>query len=165
MVLHVTRALSLLLSVIVIAPLALMPAAAGPGPKGPGGGAGAPPGQSAMARAAGEPFCPTRTLVAGNVVIPAGQCFMLSVLRDRTGTFLAFVPQGERIPPGQLVRLDTPAGPKLRGRLFLVPLSTSAALVPLNTMTLVSTQIVYLGTAVRFVFTSVSAPPVEIHER
>lgn len=159
-----TKAVSLLLLGIVIGSLALVPAKAGPGPKGPGG-PGAPTGQTTVARGAGEPFCPTRALVAGNVVIPAGRCFMLSVLRDRTGTFLAFVPQGERIPPGQLVRLDTPAGPKLKGRLFLVPLGTNAALVPLNTLRLVSTQIVYLGTVVRFVFTGVSAPPVDIRER
>ncbi len=90
---------------------------------------------------------------------------MLSVLRDRTGTFLAFVPQGERIPPGQLVRLNTPAGPKLKGRLFLIPLTATTALVPMDTLTLVAAQIVYLATVVRIVFTSVSAPPVEIHER
>jgi hypothetical protein len=160
----VTRAGSLLLTVCMIAALAVLPAAAGPGPKT---GPGAPPGQQRMVRHAGDPFCPTRTLVAGNVIIPAGQCFMLSVLRDRTGTFLAFVPQGERIPPGQLVRLNTPAGPKLRGRLFLIPISTGAALVPLNTMTLVAANIVQLATGVRFVLTGLpaSVPPIDIHER
>lgn len=158
-----TRATSLLLTACVIATLAVLPAAAGPGPKsGPGA---PPPGQQAMVRHAGDPFCPTRTLVAGSVIIPAGQCFMLSVLRDRTGTFLAFVPQGEKIPPGQLVRLNTPAGPKLKGRLFLIPLSTTAALVPLNTLTLVAAQILDLGTLIRIVLTGMSAPPIEIHER
>ncbi|HEV2284367.1 MAG TPA: hypothetical protein VGX75_18440 [bacterium] len=159
-----TRAGSLLLSMCVIAALAVLPAAAGPGPKG---GPGGPPGQHPMVRHAGDPFCPARTLVAGNVVIPAGQCFMLSVLRDRTGTFLAFVPQGERIPPGQLVRLNTPAGPKLKGRLFLIPLSTTGILVPLDTMTLVAVQIVQLAAAVRFILTGLPAPvqPVDVHER
>src|SRR5690349_9100246 len=162
---YVTRAASLLLTACVIATLAASPAAAGPGPKG---GPGAPsPGQQAMVRHAGDPFCPTRTLVAGTVIIPAGQCFMLSVLRDRTGTFLAFVPQGERIPPGQLVRLNTPAGPKLKGRLFLIPLTTTAALVPFNTMTLVAAQIVQLATGLRFILTGLpsSVPPVDVHER
>ena len=157
-----TRAGSLLLTVCVITALAALPSAAGPGPKaGPGG----PPGQQPMVRHAGESFCPVRTLVAGNVIIPSGQCFMLSVLRDRTGTFLAFVPQGEKIPPGQLVRLNTPAGPKLKGRLFLIPLSTTAALVPLNTLTLVAAQILDLGALIRIVLTGMSAPPIEIHER
>lgn len=157
-----TRAASLLLSGLIVASLALPPADAGPGPKG---GPGGPPGQSAMARRAGEPFCPTRALIAGNVVIPAGQCFMLSVLRDRTGVFLAFVPQGERIPPGQLVRLNTPAGPKLKGRLFLIPLTATTAPVPMDSLTLVATQIVILATVVRIVFTSVAVQPVDIRER
>jgi hypothetical protein len=162
-VLILTRAGSLLLIGFVTILLAVLPAAAGPAPKG---GPGEPVGPKPLVHHAGDLYCPTRTLVAGNVVIPAGQCFMLSVLRDRTGTFLAFVPRGEKIPPGQLVRLDTPAGPKLRGRLFLIPLSTSGALVPLNTMTLVGAQIQNLGTLVRFVLTGLPAPvaPVEVHE-
>jgi hypothetical protein len=163
-----TRAGSLLLMGLLVAGLAVLPAAAGPGPAGPPpkGGAGAPPGQAVMARHAGDLFCPTRTLVAGKVVIPAGQCFMLSVLRDRTGTFLAFVPQGEKIPPGQLVRLNTPAGPKLKGRLFLVPLSSSTQLVPLNTVQLVPTQIQTVGTVVRFTLPGLpGSPTVEIHEK
>lgn len=157
-----TRAGSLFLTGCVIAVLAA-PVAAGPGPKG---GPGEPAGPKAMVRHAGDLFCPARTLVSGNVIIPAGRCFMLSVLRDRTGTFLAFVPQGEKIPPGQLVRLNTPAGPKLKGRLFLIPLSTTTALVPLNTMTLVGAQIQDLGTLVRFILTGLGAvPPVEVPER
>ncbi len=163
-----TRAGSLLLTGFLIAVLAVLPAAAGPSQKGgPGTPTGQPAGPKPMVRAAGQLYCPTRTLVAGNVIIPAGQCFMLSVLRDRTGTFLAFVPQGEKIPPGQLVRLNTPAGPKLKGRLFLIPLSTTAAVVPLNTMTLVAAQIQDLGTLIRVVLTGLSTPvpPVEIHER
>ena len=159
-----TRPGSLLLTGFLIAMLAVLPAAAGPGPKG---GPAEPAGPKAMVRHPGELFCPTRTLIAGNVIIPAGQCFMLSVLRDRNGSFLAFVPQGEKIPPGQLVRLTTPAGPKLKGRLFLIPLSTTAPIVPLNTMTLVGAQIQDLGTLVRVVLTGlpVPVPPVEIHER
>ena len=159
-----TRAASLLLMGMLVASLAT-PAGAGPGPKGGAGAPGAPPGQTALTRRAGEAFCPTRTLVAGNVIIPAGQCFMLSILRDRTGSFLAFVPQGEKIPPGQLVRLNTPAGPKLRGRLFLIPLSSTVTVVPVNALTLVAAHIIELGTALRFVFTGISAPSIDVHER
>lgn len=160
-----TRAGSLLLTVLMVAALAALPAVAGPGPKG---GPAAPPGQGQkpVVRHAGEAFCPTRPLVSGNVIIPAGRCFMLSVLRDRTGTFLAFVPQGERIPPGQLVRLDTPAGPKLKGRLFLIPLSTGVGLVPINTLQLVAAQILNLGSVVRFVLTGLPGPAsVDVPER
>lgn len=141
--------------------IAVMPAAAGPGPKGD---PGAPPGHSVV-RQAGQTFCPVRTLVYGNVIIPAGRCYMLSVLRDSGGTFLAFVPPGEKIPPGQLVRLNTQAGPKLKGRLFLIPISGATALVPINTMTLVPVQILDLGTLLRIVLTGTSAPPIEIRER
>lgn len=162
-----TRAGSLLLTGFLIAVLAVLPAAAGPSQKGgPGAPAGQPAGPKPMVRNAGELFCPTKTLVAGNVIIPAGQCFMLSVLRDRTGTFLAFVPRGEKIPPGQLVRLNTPAGPKLKGRLFLVPLSSSTQLVPLNTVQLVPAQIQTVGTIVRFTLPGLpGSPTVEIHEK
>lgn len=159
-----TRAGSLLLTGFLIATLAVLPAVAVPSQKG---GPSEPAGPKVMVRHAGDLFCPTRTLVAGNVVIPAGQCFMLSVLRDRTGTFLAFVPPEAKIPPGQLVRLNTPAGQKLKGRLFLIPVSTTAAIVPLNTMTLAAARIQDLGTLVRVVLTGLPAavPPVEIHER
>lgn len=157
------RAGSLLLIGLVVAALAALPAAAGPGPKS---GPAEPASPKPVVRNAGEVYCPTRPLVSGNVIIPAGRCYMLSVLRDRSGTFLAFVPQGERIPPGQLVRLDTPAGPKLKGRLFLIPLSTGVALVPLNTVQLVPTQITILGAMVRFVLTGLPGPAfVDVHER
>jgi hypothetical protein len=153
-----------LIVVICLLAGAVSPAAAGPGPKG---GPGGPPGPPAMMRRAGEEFCPARTLVYGNVIIPAGRCYVFSVLRDRTGTFLAFVPAGERIPPGQLVRLDTPAGPKLRGRLFLIPISPGVALVPLNTLSLVAVSIQDFGVRVTIVLTNVSAPvaAIEIGER
>lgn len=154
-----TRAGSLLLTGLMIAALAVLPAAAGPGPKGAPGTPGAADAPSkVVVRHAGDQFCPTTPLGAGGVVIPAGRCYMLSVLRDSGGTFLAFVPQGTRIPPGQLVRLNTPAGPKLKGRLFLVPLSTTRVLLPLNTMTLVAATIQYLATQVIINLTGLPAP-------
>lgn len=160
-----TRAGSLLLTVLMVAALAALPAVAGPGPKG---GPAAPPGQGQkpVVRDAGQVYCPSRPLVSGNVIVPAGRCYMLSVLRDRTGTFLAFVPQGERVPRGQLVRLDTPAGPKLKGRLFLIPLSTGVGLVPLNTLRLVPAQISDFGSVVHFVLTGLPGPAsVDVPER
>ncbi len=89
----------------------------------------------------GELFCPAAPLLYGNIIIPARQCYVLSILRDGRGTFLAFVPPDAHIPPGQLVRLNTPAGPKLKGRMFLVPIQTAVALVPVNTVSLVATRI------------------------
>jgi len=90
---------------------------------------------------AGEPFCPRAVLVVGNVVIQSGRCYLVFVLRDARGTFLAFAAPDAKIPPGQLVRLNTPAGAKLRGRIFyLVPIRTTAAIVPMNSVTLIAVR-------------------------
>ena len=133
------RAGSLWLMGSLITALAVLPAAAGP--KGPGEAKG----PKVVDQPAGQVFCPRATLIAGNVIIPGGQCFVLSVLRNPSGTFLAFVPPSAHIPRGQLVRLNTPAGAKRMGRMFLVPISPAAHLVPVNTMTLVTTRIEDFG--------------------
>ncbi len=107
----------------------------------------------------GELFCPTAPLaplVHGGIIIPAGRCYVLSVLRDDRGTFLAFVPSDAHIPPGQLVRLNTPAGPKLKGRMFLVPIQSTTVLVPVNTVTLVATR--FVDTGPRLAITLVGVP-------
>ncbi len=88
---------------------------------------------------AGDLFCPSAVLVFGNVIIRSGRCYVLFVLRDNKGTFLAFAAPDAKIPPGQLVRLNTPAGAKLKGRIFyLVPIRTTAAIVPMNSVTLIA---------------------------
>ncbi len=89
----------------------------------------------------GELFCPAAVLVVGGVVVQPGRCYVLLVLRDSRGTFLAFAAPDVKIPPGQLVRLNTPAGAKLRGRIFyLVPLRTTAAIVPVNSVTVIAVK-------------------------
>jgi len=111
---------------------------------GPWGSPGKPP--KVRGYGAGEVFCPAHVLVASNVVIQSGRCYVLFVLRDTGGTFLAFAAPGAKIPPGQLVRLNTPAGAKLRGRIFyLVPIVTTVAIVPLNTVTLIAIREEDLG--------------------
>jgi len=88
---------------------------------------------------AGDLFCPTGVLVLGNLVVQKGRCYVLFVLRDSRGTFLAFAARDAKIPPGQIVRLSTPAGAKLKGRIFyLVPIRTTAAIVPLNSVTMIA---------------------------
>ncbi len=69
-------------------------------------------------------YCFSQNLVFGNIIIPGQRCYSFYVVRDRTGYFLGFGPQGPpMIPPGQFVRMGTPAGAKVKGRLFyLVPL-------------------------------------------
>lgn len=103
--------------------------------------------------------------MAGNVIIPVG-CYVLSILRDARGTFLAFAPPGAGVAPGQTVHLDTPAGPALKGRLLLMPLSITAELVPPDTITLVAAQVQYLRTEVAIVLTGLAAPvgPIEIQQ-
>ncbi len=84
--------------------------------------------------AKGEAFCPSAALVVGNIVIAPGRCYTIYALRDSRGTFLAFADPAYRIPPGQLVRLGTPAGAKLKGRIFyLVPIRPSVVIVPMRT--------------------------------
>ena len=89
--------------------------------------------------AKGETFCPGSALVLGNVVIASGRCYTVYTMRDTRGTFLAFGDPDYRIPPGQIVRLSTPAGAKVKGRIFyLVPLRPSAVIIPMNSIGLVS---------------------------
>lgn len=134
----------------------LVPFAIG-GPKPESGGPKGPP-KTVLTRNPGQVFCPSATLIYGNVLIPGGRCYVLSVLRDARGTFLAFVPPDERIPPGQLVRLNTPAGAKLKGRLFLVPIQTTTVLVPVNAVTLVATRIEDFGPQMTIVLVGTPAP-------
>lgn len=90
---------------------------------------------------AGDLFCPSAVLVIGNVIIQSGRCYLLFVLRDNRGTFLAFADRNTKVPPGQIVRLSTPAGAKVKGRIFyLVPLQPTAVIVPMNSMTLIAVR-------------------------
>lgn len=137
------------------------------GVAGPKPGGSTPPPRRTDARDAGEAYCPEKVLVYGTVVIPAGRCYLLGVLRDPHGAFLAFAPQDAHIPPGQWVRLDTPAGPKLKGRLFLVPLSTDT-LAPVNSLTLVPARIDDSGERLTIVVLGTPSPippMVSIEER
>ncbi len=102
--------------------------------------------------ARGELFCPSAALVFGNTVILAGRCYTLFILRDGRGSFLAFAAPDARIPPGQVVRLTTPAGAKLKGRIFyLVPISAAAVWLPLDAVTLVAVRVEDFGPRVAIV--------------
>lgn len=136
------RLRALLLTGVMMVTVGALPAAAGPASR-PGG---LPRPMEITSRNAGEAFCPSVGLVYGGVVVPPRRCYLLAVLRDTRRMFLAFAPEDAHIPPGQLVRLDTPAGPKLRGRMFLVPIPTYSFLAPENTVRLVATHIEDTGT-------------------
>ncbi len=92
----------------------------------------------------GEAFCFERAIVRGNIVIAGGRCYMFYVVTTAKGSFLGFGPPGPpMIPPGQLVRLGTPAGAKLKGRLFyLVPMSVTLTLISTETIRFVSVQVI-----------------------
>ncbi|HEV8340439.1 MAG TPA: hypothetical protein VGR25_12410 [bacterium] len=115
------------------------------------------------AYAQGQVFCPTSVLVAGGVVIQTGRCYTLYVIREGRGTFLAFAQPQAFIPPGQIVRLSTPAGAKTKGRIFyLVPIRTTAVLLPMNTMTAVAVRVEDFGPQTAFVLTSVPTPNIVV---
>ncbi len=88
----------------------------------------------------GHAYCPARALAIGNVIVPAGRCYQLAVLRDTRGAFLAFMDPSVRIPSGRIERLDNSEGRRARGHIFfLVPIQRTAqiALVPVNTIQLI----------------------------
>lgn len=82
----------------------------------------------------GEAYCFDRSMSLGNVVIAGGRCYTFYLMRTSAGSFLGFGPPGPpMIPPGQIVRLGTPAGAKVHGRLFyMVPLPRPATLIPVD---------------------------------
>jgi hypothetical protein len=157
------KATSVLLIALLSAVMLLSHAAAGPkrsdddegdGPRGHG--------HKTYARARGELFCPAAALAYGRIIIPAGRCYALSVLRDVRGVYLAFVPQDAHIPPGQLVRLNTPAGPKLKGRMFLVPIRAAVVAVPVDTVALVPVRIDDFGPRLSIALVGTLAPNVTV---
>jgi hypothetical protein len=81
------------------------------------------------------------------------------VTRESRGTFLAFLAPGAKIPPGQLVRLNTPAGAKLKGRIFyLVPIQPSVVILPVNNVMLVATRVEDYGSRMSLTVIGTPAP-------
>lgn len=113
--------------------------------------------------AAGELFCPTNTLVYGGVVIASRRCYLVYALRDSRGTFLAFADPKAKIPPGQIVRLSTPAGTKVKGRIFyLVPISTAAVAMPANSIMLVGIRAEDFGPKYSMTIVGIPTPNVSV---
>ncbi|MDR7554304.1 MAG: hypothetical protein QN157_01720 [Armatimonadota bacterium] len=84
-------------------------------------------------------WCLAGAVRLGGVVVAGGRCYTFYVVRTAAGAFLGFGPPGPpMIPPGQLVRLGTPAGAKVKGRLFyLVPIPVTAVVAPVDTIVVV----------------------------
>jgi hypothetical protein len=111
----------------------------------------------------GQQFCPSRVLLVGKVVVQPGRCYTLLVLRDNRGTFLAFASPEARIPPGQLVRLTTPAGAKLRGHVFyLVPIVSTVAIVPVGIVTSIAFREVDEGPRLSLTIVGTPSPNVTV---
>ncbi|MER3455784.1 MAG: hypothetical protein C4303_01075 [candidate division GAL15 bacterium] len=112
---------------------------------------------------AGETFCTSRTLVWGTgAVVVEDRCYVVALVRKPEGTFVAFLDPGVHVPPGQLVRLNTPAGAKLRGRIFyLVPVRTVVA-VPVNTLVVVPIRVEEEGSRLNLILTAPQAPTLTV---
>jgi len=108
---------------------------------------------------AGEVFCTNRALVWGaGAVVVQDRCYVVALVRKADGTFLAFLDPEVRIPPGQLVRLGTPAGAKLRGRIFyLVPVRAVVA-VPVDTLVIVPVRVEEEDSRLTVILTGPQAP-------
>lgn len=88
----------------------------------------------------GQAFCPAHALVIGGILVESGRCYVLAVLRNERGTFLAFLnPSVER--SRGLIRLNSEDGHRVSTKvIYLVPIGAagiSAAVIPLNTVRLV----------------------------
>ena len=98
--------------------------------------------RKAKAYKEGQVYCTAGALVMGPVVIQGGRCYLLGVYRDTRGTFLAFINPAVLVTPGQLIRLDSSAGHRLRAQIvYLVPIHMSGLVVapiPVNTIQLVA---------------------------
>lgn len=102
-----------------------------------------------------QAYCPHTVLAVGGIIIRGDRCYTLLVLRDARGIFLAFADPSVKIPPGQLVRLRTPAGAKVKGRIFyLVPLRVSPGLVPLDAVVPAAARVTRSGSQVTIIITS-----------
>lgn len=89
----------------------------------------------------GQAFCPSHMLVVGNVIVQPGRCYMLAVLRDRGGTFLAFLSPSAKIHGNERIRLSGDEGHEVRSKiLYLVPIQAtglSGVVIPMNSIQLV----------------------------
>src|SRR5713226_4168284 len=88
----------------------------------------------------GQAFCPAHALVVGGTLIQSGRCYVLAVLRNNHGTFLAFLNPSVERSRGP-VRLNSEDGQRVSKKvIYLVPIGAagiSAAVIPMNTVQLV----------------------------
>jgi hypothetical protein len=131
----------------VLAALLAAPALAGPGRPASGPGLAPPAASLVLPTRQGDAYCFQRAVTIHGVVLAGGRCYTFYALNTPTGAFLGVGPAGPpMIPPGQLVRLNTPAGAKHKGRLFyLIPLRAQVIGVPVNVIQFVTVQFSLAG--------------------
>jgi len=120
---------------VVLALLLLMPLQAPALAKGPG--KDDKPGVKVVKiKRDGDAHCFERAIAVGAAVVAGGRCYTFYLLRTTGGVFLGFGPPGPpMIPPGQIVRMGTPAGAKMKGRLFyLVAVPMPVTVIQLDTI-------------------------------
>jgi hypothetical protein len=95
----------------------------------------------------GDAYCFRQAVTLNGVRIAGNRCYTFYALNTRAGAFLGVGPAGPpMVPPGQLVRLNTPAGAKHRGRLFYqIPLRTRVVGVPVDVLQFVTVQFSLAG--------------------
>jgi hypothetical protein len=88
----------------------------------------------------GDALCFDQALKFGSIVIAGGRCYTFYIVHGLDGTFLGLGPAGPPlIPPGQLLKLNTPEGSKQKGRLFYsIPVPAEYVALPLGSMRYVS---------------------------
>jgi hypothetical protein len=88
----------------------------------------------------GQAFCPAHVLVVGGTLIQSGRCYVLAVLRNDHGTFLAFLNPSVERSRGP-IRLNGEDGQRVSTKvIYLVPIGAagiSVAVIPVNTVQLV----------------------------
>ncbi len=99
----------------------------------------------------GASYCFNRVLVFGPITVNTG-CYTFYMVGTSGGTFLGFAPAGTSlIPPGQIVRLHTPAGAKVRGTLFyLIPMTLGNVRIPVDTIQATIVKVNMAGNRVVF---------------
>lgn len=91
----------------------------------------------------GQIYCPSQALVVRNIVVQSGHCYVLAVVRDGRGTFLAFVNPKVKVS-ARRVHQDSKDGRKIKAHIIhLVPIESTgfaSVSIPLNTIQLVQVQ-------------------------
>jgi hypothetical protein len=148
---RVPRFVNSLVAGAMIGLLVLVPVAAG-WAEGPGAETHNPAAEYAPV---GNGYCFANTLVVAGITIGGNRCYNFYLLRTTVGNFLGFGPPGPPIvAPGQILRLNTPAGAQIRSRmLYMVPLPASATTtLPVNAAQFVTLRI-GAGAARALIFT------------